>query len=154
MPDETFYYRQYRLEITGPAAGFVARPQRYGVRLARVLPALLRAPAARVEARVHHEGRVLTLSVDGVDHRGRRGWGRPLDSRMEEDLAAVLREKIGEEREGWTLVREDTPVMLAGGGVFLPDFTLRHRDGREALVGFTDRPSAGPVLAAAERVAR
>ena len=36
------------------------------------------------------------------------------------------------------MTRERTPLS-AGGSVFLPDFTLRHRDGREAaveLVGF------------------
>lgn len=196
--------RRYRLEITGPAAGFVERPQRYGVRLARVLPALLRAPGASVQARVHHEGRVLPLQVDASPLvAGRRG-GRRMDSRLEEDLARVLREKIGSERRGWTLVREDAPVALRGGSVFLPDFTLRHRDGREALVElvgfwtpeylakkvekvrasglgnlvlvisrrlgvgaeeladagrgavvwFTDRPTARPVLEAAEQVAR
>ncbi len=35
----------YRVEITGPAARFVTRPQRYGARLALVVPALVRAPA-------------------------------------------------------------------------------------------------------------
>jgi len=207
--------RRYRIEVTGPAAGWIVRPQRYGVRMARALPQLLAAPGARIEARVHpggwhdgrHDGRTLPYTLVAADHpwlarlRPRR---RSLDSRMEEDLARVLREKIGDERDGWTLVREDAPVPLPGGAVFLPDFTLRHRDGREArieLVGywtpeylekkraqvraaemdnlvlvvsrrlgegarlleedsdgavvwFTDRPSARPVLEAAERVAR
>lgn len=199
--------RSYRVEVTGPAASWVARPQRYGVRLARALPALLAAPGARIEARVHHDGRVLPYHLDVADHpglRARRRRGARHDSRWEEDLARVLREKIGEERAGWTLVREDAPIPLAGDRVFLPDFTLRHRDGREALVElvgfwtpeyleekvvkvreaglenlvlvvsrrlgegadaleregrgpvvwFTDRPSARPVLEAAERVAR
>ncbi len=125
--------RTYHLRITGPAAPWIARPQRYGVRLARVLPELLRAPAARVEAQVRRKDRLLTLHVDGTDHPQARRRRR-LDSKVEEDLARVLRDKIGEERDGWMLVREDAPVALAGGGVFLPDFTLRHRDGREALV--------------------
>ncbi|MFW5905029.1 MAG: DUF790 family protein, partial [bacterium] len=42
-------------------------------------------------------------------------------------------EKLGEGRDGWTLVREGTPVDL-GEELLLPDFTLRHEDGREALV--------------------
>ena len=141
--------RTYRLELTGPAAAFVTRPQRYGVRMARILPELLRAPGARIEARVLHEGRPALLRLD-ADHavfgvlapRG-KGARRRHDSKWEEDLAQGLRERIeahrGGERDGWTLVREDAPVVLPGGAVFLPDFTLRHRDGREAwveLVGF------------------
>lgn len=198
--------RQYRVEITGPAAPWVTRPQRYGVRLARALPGLLAASNARIEARVHHEGRVVRYRISAADHSlpGRSRGRRSLDSGWEEDLARVLRDKIGEGREGWTLIREDAPIVLPGGRVFLPDFTLRHRDGREALVElvgfwteeyleekvrkvreaglehlvlvasrrlgdgaaaleregagpvvwFTDRPSAGPVLRAAEEVAR
>ena len=40
--------------------------------------------------------------------------------------------------QGWSVSRERSPLS-AGGAVFLPDFTLRHADGREAaveLVGF------------------
>lgn len=160
--------RGYRLELTGPAAPFLARPQRYGVRMARIVPELLRAPGGRIEARVLVEGRVARLVVDGADpafhpylaergpgrgkpSSGRSGDHRPParrrpdrhDSVWEEDLAGSLRKRIearrATEREGWTLAREDAPVLLPGGAVFLPDFTLRHRDGREAwieLVGF------------------
>ncbi len=157
--------RGYRLELTGPAAPFVARPQRYGVRMARILPELLRAPGARIEARVVHEGRPRRLVVDAGNpaflsylarggrprggRRDRHDSRRPPrqdsrhDSRWEADLARALRRRIealrATAREGWTLVREDAPVLLPGGSVFLPDFTLRHRDGREAwveLVGF------------------
>jgi uncharacterized protein len=145
--------RSYRLELTGPAAPFVARPQRYGIRMARILPELLRAPGARIEARVLHEGRASTLRVTADDpafgpwlergRGGRRSARARHDSGWEADLAGALREKIqalrATTREGWTLVREDAPLLLPGGSVFLPDFTLRHRDGREAwveLVGF------------------
>jgi uncharacterized protein len=219
--------RQYRIQISGPAAPWVSRPQRYGARFARALPTLLGAPGARVEARVHHRGQVLPYRLAATDHphlrsgrgqRRRRGSRRPdsgardagpydsdrYDSEWEADLADVLKEKIGEERKGWTLIREDAPIVLREGHVFLPDFTLRHADGREALVElvgfwtreyleekirkvreagrnnlvlvvsrqlgeaaesgleggggplvwFSRRPSAGPVLEAAERVAR
>jgi len=49
------------------------------------------------------------------------------------DLANSFAEKLGAEREGWTLTREDVPVPV-GGWIFLPDFTVRPRDGRMALV--------------------
>ncbi|MBI4513709.1 MAG: DUF790 family protein, partial [Gemmatimonadetes bacterium] len=38
----------YRVELTGPAAAFIMRPQRYGRRLSRVVPALARAPGWRL----------------------------------------------------------------------------------------------------------
>jgi predicted nuclease of restriction endonuclease-like RecB superfamily len=38
-----------------------------------------------------------------------------------------------EERGGWKLEREVTPVTL-GSELFLPDFTLRRSDGREVIV--------------------
>ena len=193
--------RTWRVRVTGPASPYVRRPQRYGVRFARVLPALVGAPHARVDARVHHRGQVWDFAVRGADHPVVKNRRRRYDSGWEEDLARVLREKIGPERQGWTLVREDAPLVLPGGRVFLPDFTLRHGDGREALVElvgywtheylreklekvraagltnlvlvvskalgpgaaaledeapvvwFTERPRAGPVMEAVERVA-
>ncbi len=204
----------YRVTLTGPAAPFVVRAERYGARLARVVPALVRAPGWRLEAEVLRGGRSLIYRLDGRAPLGpmRRSGGRrrerpatTYDSSWERDLAREFRTKLGAERDGWTLAREATPVA-AGGELLLPDFTLRHRDGREALVElvgfwtpeyleaklrkvrtaglshlilvvyrglavgreaealeaaapgpvvwFTDRPRAGEVLAAAERVAR
>lgn len=61
--------------------------------------------------------------------RGDAGY----DSAWERALAEEFAEKIGAEREGWSLHREERPMAVAGE-VFLPDFTLRHVDGREALV--------------------
>ena len=52
---------------------------------------------------------------------------------FERSLALEFAARLKEGRDGWTLVREDTPVA-AGDRLFLPDFTLRHRDGREALI--------------------
>lgn len=125
--------RTYQLEITGPAAPFVLRSQRYGHRLARVVPALTRAPHWSLEAEVVREDGLLSFHLDGQAPVGRRKGGAAYDSRWERSLARDFREKLGQEREGWTLVREDAPLS-AGGEIFLPDFTLRHRDGREALV--------------------
>lgn len=127
--------RGWRVTLTGPAAPFVARPQRYGARLARVVPALARAPGWKLEAEVARGGRTLRYRLDATAPVGKRRRGRPAryDSAWERSLAEEFAAKLGEERAGWTLAREDTPVV-AGGAVFLPDFTLRHADGREALV--------------------
>jgi predicted nuclease of restriction endonuclease-like RecB superfamily len=132
--------RSYRIELTGPAAAFIVRPARYGARMARVIPALARAPGWRMEAVVQRAGaphifiargrpraRAARAPVGGEVRRAR------YDSAWEKSLATEFRKRFGKERSGWTLSREATPVV-AGDELFLPDFTLRHTDGREALV--------------------
>jgi uncharacterized protein len=56
------------------------------------------------------------------------------DSRVEE----VFSRRWGGQREGWSLLRE-SEVLCHGQRVFVPDFVLRHEDGRTVLleiVGF------------------
>lgn len=132
--------RSYEVELTGPAAAFIVRPARYGVRLARVIPALARAPRWRLEADVRRDGRIVTFSARGrpradaadapVGGESRRAR---YDSQWERSLASDFRKTFGAARGAWALVREVTPVSI-GTELFLPDFTLRHADGREALV--------------------
>jgi predicted nuclease of restriction endonuclease-like RecB superfamily len=130
---------QYRVHLTGPASPFLTRPQRYGARFVRVVPAVARAPGWRLEAVVEHRGRRLEYALGARRQTlprvapKRRGRPPAYDSSWEEALARDFAQKLGEERAGWTLVREETPLTL-GPEIFLPDFTLRHRDGREALV--------------------
>jgi len=125
----------YAVELTGPAAAYVVRPARYGARLARVVPALARAPGWRLEAEVVRGGRALAFRLDAATAPF-AGAAAPeaYDSAWERALAEEFADRMGaEERRGWTLLREATPVQV-GEEVFLPDFTLRHADGREALV--------------------
>ena len=137
--------KRYRLELTGPAAQFLVRPTRYGVRFARVLPVLARAPAWRVDADLVRDGHPCRFRLTGrargsgerapVGHEPKR---ERYDSTWERRFARDFRGSSWATQEGWTMTRERTPLS-AGGSVFLPDFTLRHRDGREAaveLVGF------------------
>lgn len=127
----------YAVELTGPAAAYVVRPARYGARLARVLPALARAPGWRLEADVLRGGRgpVARFRLDArTAPFGETAADEAYDSAWERALAEEFAERMGdEERRGWTLHREATPVQ-SGEDVFLPDFTLRHADGREVLV--------------------
>lgn len=132
--------RSYEVEITGPAAAFIVRPARYGVRLARVVPALVRAPGWRLDADVRRDGAIVRFRARG---RPRAARDRPpvgpasdrarYDSVWERSLAADFRRGFGTERDGWQLSRETTPVAI-GDELFLPDFTVRHSDGREALI--------------------
>lgn len=126
----------YRLELTGPAASFVVSSRRYGTRFARVVPAVARATGWRIEADVVRGEGTLRYVLDGrTSGVGSGGTRRAptYDSAWERDLAAEFEEKVGTERDGWTLAREETPVAL-GEDLFLPDFTVRHDDGRTALV--------------------
>lgn len=132
--------RSYQVELTGPAAAFIVRPARYGARLARVIPALARAPSWRLEADVRRDGTLLTFLARGRPraHASKAPVGGETrraryDSAWERSLATDFRKRFGAEHGGWTLSRETTPVT-AGDELFLPDFTLRHADGREALV--------------------
>lgn len=132
--------RSYELEVTGPAAAFVVRPARYGARLARVIPALARAPGWRLQADVRYQGAVSTFGAQGrprasgkIAAVGSDARRARYDSAWERSLAADFRRRFREERDGWSLTREAEPVPV-GDELFLPDFTLRHADGREALI--------------------
>lgn len=127
--------RTYRLELTGPATRFITRERRYGSRFVRVVPVALRAPAGRLEALVVHDGHRLEYTLERTPAlaEARRPRATRYDSGWEASLAREFATKLGEEREGWSIQREGTPVPV-GEELFLPDFTFRHRDGREALV--------------------
>ncbi len=125
---------KYRIVITGPAHGHLARPQRYGARFARVLPLLMRSKSWRVDADVLRNGVPHTFTLDAASLPVSPRRGRPsYDSRFESALATEFAAKIGADRNGWSLHREDTPVAI-GDTLFIPDFTARHRDGREAII--------------------
>lgn len=125
--------RVRHVELTGPAAPFLTRPQRYGVRLARVLPALMRGDEWSIEADLVRGGEKVSWSLDASAPLPRPRRRQRFDSLWERSLARDFADRLGDEKEGWALVREDAPVQAAGE-LFLPDFTLRHRDGRELLV--------------------
>ena len=104
------------------------------------MPALARAPGWRLEADVRRDGRVVTFRVRGAP-RG-TGSAAPVgaesqraryDSEWERSLATEFRARMKRSKGEWVLSREGTPVAF-GNELFLPDFTLRHHDGREALV--------------------
>lgn len=132
--------RSYAVELTGPAAAFLVQPARYGARLARVVPALMQAPGWRLDADVRRGEAIVGFRVrgraraaSGAAPLGRVARRATYDSAWERSLAADFRRRFGDERGGWRLSRETTPVPV-GDELFLPDFTLRHADGREALV--------------------
>ena len=132
--------KSYEVTLTGPAAAFIVRPARYGARFARVIPALARAPQWRLEASIRRGDAVMRFSVRGSPRAatadaplGKESARVRYDSTWERSLATDFRKRFGAVRGEWELLRESTPVAI-GNDLFLPDFTLRHADGREALV--------------------
>lgn len=132
--------RSYEIELRGPAAGFLTHPGRYGARFARVIPALTHARDWRIQADLRRDDGPKVFRVRGRS-RPKRGMA-PVgavarrvahDSAWERSLARDFRHRIQSDRSDWSLSRETTPVVV-GDELFLPDFTLRHADGREALV--------------------
>jgi predicted nuclease of restriction endonuclease-like RecB superfamily len=126
---------KYRIDLSGPAS-VLHETRRYGVNFARFVAALVACRGWEMRAAVTTRwgGRVeLHLgSEDG--YRTHVETPADFDSQVEADLAADW----GDHRGGWKLSR-DAGILQQGQATFVPDFVLRHTDGREVLleiVGF------------------
>jgi uncharacterized protein len=115
------------------AVSVVRETRRYGAALACFLPALVACRDWRMHAVVQSRFGNWKLGLDLSAADGLTSHLPPpqeFDSKIEEDFAV----KWGTEpRQGWTLVREGE-VLHNGQKVFVPDFVLRHEDGREVLM--------------------
>lgn len=128
---------EYTFILDGPAS-VLRETRRYGYNLARFLPALLSCRDWRMEAEILFKpyGRKARLALSSAS--GLKSEMPPpdeFDSSVEETFAR----KWGEEsRNGWSLKRE-AAILQRKQTAFVPDFALRHEDGRNALleiVGF------------------
>jgi predicted nuclease of restriction endonuclease-like RecB superfamily len=128
---------QYVFRFDGPSS--VLRPsRRYGVAMAKFLPALLACRDWRMQATIRHRRsnwqNLFRLSpADGLQsHLPSRN---EFDSALEENFA----NRWGTEpREGWSLIREGE-VLHSNQKVFVPDFVFQHQSGLRVLmevVGF------------------
>jgi predicted nuclease of restriction endonuclease-like RecB superfamily len=128
---------RYCFRFDGPAS-VLRETRRYGVAMARFLPALIASRGWRMHAVIRTRRRGWTVSLDLSFADGLHSHLPPpaeFDSSVEESFAA----KWGpEKRDGWLMVREGE-ILHKGQKVFLPDFVFRHDDGRTVLmeiVGF------------------
>jgi predicted nuclease of restriction endonuclease-like RecB superfamily len=117
---------QYRLRFDGPAS-VLRSTRRYGVAMARFLPALIACRDWRMHAVIH--GRAawkLQLDISSEDGLvSHLPSPDEFDSSVEETFAT----KWGQDRrEGWLLDREGE-ILHLGQKVFVPDFVFRHEDG-------------------------
>ncbi|MDA0658655.1 MAG: DUF790 family protein [Planctomycetota bacterium] len=126
----------YEIHLDGPAS-VLRQTRRYGIAMAKFLPSLLSCRDWKMRARVQARGGNWIVDLHLTSTDGFRGQveSRDFDSSVEEQFA---KNWGPEPREGWTLHREAT-ILHRGQKTFIPDFSLRHLDGREVLfeiVGF------------------
>jgi hypothetical protein len=122
----------YAIRFDGPAS-VLRTTRRYGVAMARFLPALVACRQWRMHAVLRTRRRGWTVALDVSADEGLTSHvpaPDDFDSSVEETFAA----KWGEEpREGWRLVREGG-ILCHRQKVFVPDFLFRHEDGRTVLM--------------------
>lgn len=137
------------LHLDGPLSLF-RLSTKYGLRMASFFPALLLADGWSFTSKVKWEQRkrLIKFNLDSscglVSHYKDRGtW----TSEEEAWLVERLEEKCAD--KGWSLTRAAEVLVVGGGEVLVPDFTLKHEDGRQAhveVLWFWRRGSLQPRL--------
>ena len=126
----------FTLTMDGPASLFKAST-RYGLALAKMIPALLHVTKwslqAKLQQRDQYSGNIKTgkfsLASDRCDLVSHYPPGKPYDSMLEQSFAKGWVKAKTE----WRLEREVDLIPLPGS-VMIPDFRLVHPDGREFLL--------------------
>ncbi len=127
----------YCFRFNGPAS-LLRQTRRYGVAMARFLPALVACHVwkMRAEIRTRRAGRTIWLDLSSDDGLNSH---LPPPEEFDSSVERTFAEKWGtEKRDGWQLIREGE-VLHRGQKVFIPDNLFRHDDGRTVLmeiVGF------------------
>lgn len=124
----------YRIHVDGPASLF-RQTRKYGINMASFLPALLQLSRWSLQAELVIQNREVNYELDS-DTPLKSHYAKPpaYDSLLERRFAERW-EKLD---TPWELEREVAIIDLKGT-VFVPDFALRHPDGRLAhveIVGF------------------
>lgn len=127
----------YVISLDGPASQLRAT-RKYGVNMAKFLPALIacsdwRMKAEIVTGRKAWQVRLELSSDDGLNSH------LPPPDQFDSEVERAFAEKWGDEpRDGWLLVREGQ-ILFDKQTVFVPDFSFRHESGLEVaceIVGF------------------
>lgn len=115
----------YQISIDGPASLF-KQTRKYGIKMALFLPALLHIKRWQMVAELQRSGKQCRYVLNS-DSPLRSHYAKPpaYDSLLERSFA----ERWAKLKTDWVLEREVEIIDLKGT-VFLPDFALRHPDGR------------------------
>ncbi len=154
----------YQLTVDGPASLF-NRSRKYGIHMAKFLPALVHLEDWRLRARLDWEDEERTFEVSSdtglVSHYSARGqWKADEEKHFET--------RFDEIDPDWNLERRGTILDLGDNEVIIPDYVVSHSDGREAyleIIGFwrlsylrrridalADREGLPLILAVSERL--
>lgn len=128
---------EYKIVLDGPAS-VLRETRRYGVNLARFLPALLSCRDWRMEAELKFQKIPRPFWLKLSSDSGLKSEMAPLeefDSSVEEGFA----KKWGrDKREGWSMKRAGG-ILQRKQTAFVPDFEFQHNDGRKVfleIIGF------------------
>ena len=126
----------YEIRLDGPVSMF-HRSQKYGVQMAVFLPALLTCKNWRMSAEIISKpgtGARFELESNQTQLRSHHLSETPYETPARETLSAKWAKYVGE----WKL-EASSEVIDLGQSVFIPDFVLRHADGRRVyleILGF------------------
>jgi predicted nuclease of restriction endonuclease-like RecB superfamily len=126
----------YRIDLSGPTA-VLEETRRYGIALAKFLPALLACRDWALHARVKTPwGWSARLELSSED---RLVSHLPAPAEFDSSVEEAFAKKWGAEpRAGWSLLRE-ARILSREQTTFVPDFLFRHKSGLEVMfeiVGF------------------
>ena len=110
-----------KLHIDGPASTLTLT-RRYGTRMARIIPLILRLRTWRIRSDIYHMKRHFLMELD--ERYSNLMPSRPpieetFDSMVEEDFML----KFKTLSSGWEITREPEP-LIAENSIFIPDFAL------------------------------
>lgn len=109
------------LKLDGPAS-LLKQTERYGTRLAKLLPYIVAMPRWRLKARIRLRGRILAFMLNDKNAPPMPEIElkiEPYDSDVEEDFYR----RFSKAGSGWKILREPDPV-LAGNSIMIPDFAF------------------------------
>lgn len=125
----------FTITIDGPASLFKAST-RYGVDIAKLLPAILHVTRWQLTAKLQWKNPYTQVAqeksfslTDDCDLVSHYPPGKPYDSMLEQAFA----EKWAKTKTAWRLERE-VELIPVPGSVIIPDFRLVHPDGRVNLL--------------------
>ncbi len=120
----------YRIVVDGPASVF-GPTTKYGLQLARLLPALNATGPWKLDADVlwGKARRKLHFELSG----GPKGPVAKEASRLPDDVAALVK-KLKKAKTEWSVARSNRILDLPGVGLCVPDLKFKHPDGREVFL--------------------
>ena len=120
------------LRIDGPLSLF-RQTQRYGLQLALFLPTLLALDAYELSA-VISWGQARLPATFTLTHKDPPRSLRREKGQWVSDEERQLKKQWKKLKTPWTLERCHRLIDLKGHGVLVPDYEIRHPDGRKALL--------------------